>query len=201
MAGFRLTGPLALGWKYDLEGVAQNGKVGPGDHRAGGWYSGVSRRWTAGGRPLDVSGEYKFASGSGNPGDASRSRTFDQVSPANHDKFGHEDLFGWKNIHNARSLASYGVTKALLVNLMYNHYWLASACDSLYSSAGKSIARSAACGAGRHVGQEVDVFGAYRYGHFQTGAGWGYFIPGMFLRRTTPGASPLYVYFFQSYSL
>src|SRR5262249_22749539 len=76
MLGFRLTGSLTHGWKYDLEGVAQNGKVGSGTHRAGGWYSGVSRRWMAAGRPLDVSGEYKFASGSGDPGDASRSRTF-----------------------------------------------------------------------------------------------------------------------------
>ena len=84
---------------------------------------------------------------------------------------------------------------------MYNHIWLASACDSLYNSSGSSIARSAACSAGRHVGQEADLFGVYRYRHFQFGAGFGYFFPGRFLQLTTPGAAATYVYVFHTYSL
>src|SRR3954451_14522861 len=66
--GFRLTGPLAAGWKFSMEGVAENGWLGPARQRAGAWFSGASRRWTVGARPLDLSVEYKYAS-----------PTFDQI--------------------------------------------------------------------------------------------------------------------------
>jgi hypothetical protein len=175
--------------------------VGPAHHRGAAWFSSLSRRWTLAGKPLDVSGEYKFASGARNPKDASLSRTFDQLYPANHDKFGHQDLFGWRNIHNVRSLATYGVAKNFAVNFMYNNSWLASAFDSLYNGSGKSIVKSANGWAGRHVGQEADVFATYKYKHFQAGAGYGYLFPGVFIQRTTPGVAPSYLYVFHTYSL
>ena len=152
------------------------------------------------GTPLDVTAEYKYASGTRNPADAKRSSTFDQLYPANHDKFGHEDLFGWQNIHNARSLASLAVTKSLTLNLMCADSWLASARDALYSGQGRSIARSATGAAGRHVGQETDLFLTYRRNHFMWGAGYGHFFPGTFVRNTTPGVSPVYAYVFHTYS-
>jgi hypothetical protein len=181
MFGFRLTGTIARGWKYSAEGIAQS--------QGAGWFSGVSRRWNAGKGTVDVSAEYKFAS-----------RSFDQFSPANHDKFGHQDIFGWRNMHNARWLATYSPVKALAVNLMYNHIWLASACEPLYGSAGRAIARSASCAAGRDVGQGMDLFAVYRFRHFQTGAGFGRFFPGEFLRQTTPAAAATYAYVFHAYS-
>jgi hypothetical protein len=188
--GFRLLGPLAAGWKFSVEGVAENGWLGPAHQRAAAWYSAVMRRWTVRERPLDFSAEYKYAS-----------PTFDQVSPANHDKFGHDDLLGWRNLHDLRSLASYGVSKSLTVNFMYNHLWLASACEALYSSSGRAITRSATCSAGRHVGQETDVFGVFKHKNMQFGAGFGYFFPGEFVRRTTPGRAATYVYVFQGFTL
>jgi hypothetical protein len=199
--GARVAGPLAGSVKFNVEAVAQNGRVGAGEHRGTAWFSGLSRRWTLHGKSLDLSVEYKFASGARNPKDAALSRTFDQLYPANHDKFGHQDLFGWRNIHHPRMLASYGITQALTVNTMYNQFWLASACDSLYNAAGKSLVRSATCSAGTHVGQEVDVFAVYKYKHFQLGAGYSYLAPGRFILMTTPGVSPSYVYIFHSYSL
>lgn len=199
--GFRFVGPLANGVKFSIEGAAQDGKVGPAQHRASAWFSGVSRRWTAAGKPLDVSGEYKFASGARNPQDASLSRTFDQLYAANHDKFGHQDLFGWRNIHHLRSQATYAVSKTVALNCMYTHAWLASARDSLYNGSGKAIVRSANGSAGRHVGQETDLFLTFKHRHFQWGAGYGYFFPGAFIQKTTPGASPSYVYVFQTYAL
>jgi hypothetical protein len=201
MLGFRLTGPIAHGWKFSLEGVAQNGTVGPARHRAAGWFSGASRRWTVHGRALDLALDYKYASGTRDPRDPTRVGTFDQFSPANHDKFGHQDIFGWRNMHNAKALATYAVTKTLAVNLMYNHIWLASPCDAAYNSAGRPIARSTTCSAGRNVGQGTDLFMTYRYKHLQFGAGGGYFFPGSFLKRTTPGAGPSYLYVFHQYSL
>jgi hypothetical protein len=104
-------------------------------------------------------------------------------------------------MHNAKALATYAVTKTLAVNLMYNHIWLASPCDAAYNSAGRPIARSTTCSAGRNVGQGTDLFMTYRYKHLQFGAGGGYFFPGSFLKRTTPGAGPSYLYVFHQYSL
>ena len=199
--GFRLAGPLAAGIKYSVEGALQNGMVGPAHHRASAWFSNLSRRWMAGGKPLDASGEYKFASGSRNPGDTSLSRTFDQLYAANHDRFGHQDLFGWRNIHNLRSLETFGLTKSLAVNFMYGNFWLASARDSLYNGSGKSLARSANGSAGTHVGQETDVFCTYKYRRLQFGAGYGYLFPGTFLKKTTPGVAPSYAYVFHNYTL
>lgn len=199
--GARMTGPLAHGLKYTVEGVIQNGMVGPAHHRGEGWVTTIARKWKVSGRTLELSGEYKFASGTRNPQDATYVSTFDQISPANHDKFGHADLFGWRNMHNARGLASYSLTRSFALNVMYNNWWLASLKDSLYNSAGKSIARSATGTAGRHVGQESDIFCTYKYGHFIFGAGYGHVFDGEFLHKTTPGKDHNVAYIFHTYTL
>lgn len=186
--GGRLSGPVGWGVKYSLEGVAETGRVGPARQRAAAWFSGMSRRWTVAKHTVDVSGEYKYASA-----------TYDQLYPANHDKFGHEDLLGWRNLHNARALVTVGLTKALAVNVMYDNYWLASLRDGLYNGSGKLISRPASGLTGRHVGQEADVFGTYKYRHFTFGAGWGHFAAGQFISKSTAGVGPNYVYLFHQY--
>ena len=199
--GFRLAGLLARGVKFTVEAALQRGKVGPADHAAEAWFAGVNRRWTLGGRPLDLAGEYKFASGTANPADPRRSATFDQLYSANHDKFGHQDLFGWRNNHNPRAVATYGLTKSLAINFMYDSLWLANVNDGLYNLSGRQIVRSATGTAGRHVGQEADIFGTYKFGRFQFGAGYGHFFSGEFVRKTTPGINPTYLYIFHTYTL
>lgn len=199
--GFRIAGPLGGGVRYSLEAARQNGKVGTAELAAGAWFAAISRRWTIAGKTLDVSGEYKYASGTGNPADPRHTGTFDQLYAANHDKFGHQDLFGWRNIHNARSLCTLGVTKNFALNFMYDNYWLVNLKDALYNGSGRVIARSPTGTAGRHVGQEADLYVTYKYKHFTAGAGYGHFFAGEFIRGTTPGAGPTYFYVFHSYSL
>jgi hypothetical protein len=199
--GFRLTGPLGSGVKYSLEAALQRGTVGPANLSASACFAGLSHRWTVAGRTLDVGVEYKYASGTANPADPTRSRTFDQLYSANHDKFGHEDLFGWRNLHNARSLTTLALTKSLAINFMYDNYWLANLKDGLYNSSGRQIVRSATGTAGRHVGQEMDVFATYKRGHFILGAGYGHVFSGQFIQKTTPGVGPTYLYVFHTYSL
>lgn len=196
--GGRAAGALAAGFRYSLEGAAQSGHVGSATHRAAAWFSGLSRtvalHW-----PVDFSLEYKYASGT----DSSRQdrvSTFDQMYPANHDKFGHADLFGWRNIHNVRSLETFRFTKTTALNLMYNNSWLASAGDALYNGAGRAIARAPQGDAGRHVGQEFDVFATQQWGPFKFGAGFAHFFAGEFLRNTTPHVNTRYLYIFQSYT-
>ena len=197
--GGRFYGPLPKGFVYSLEGVWQTGHLGLLDQRAFAWYSGLSRPLTILRRRLDLSAEYKLASGT-RYGDT-RSGTFDQLSPANHDKFGHEDLFGWRNLKTFKTLETYNLTKALALNLMYSNEWLYSASDALYNSQGKSIAVSTKGLAGTHVGQELDTFATYKYGGHLFGAGFGHFFKGQFVETATQHINPRYFYVFQQYTL
>jgi len=89
--GGRIYGPLPGKFAYDAEGMGQIGHSGLRAQRAFAYFAGASRKTTVLTKPLNFSGEYKVASGTG-PG-SGNSGTFDQLSPANHDKFGQEDLF------------------------------------------------------------------------------------------------------------
>lgn len=196
--GVRVAAPLAGALRYSLETAVQSGKVGEKPQRGFAWFSNLSRpvrlRW-----PVDLSIEYKYASGTGDPG-GGRSTTFDQLYASNHDKFGHADLLGWQNIHNLRSLNTVHFTKGLALNLMYNNSWLASARDALYNGQGRAIARAPRGDAGRHIGQELDLYAVSQWGGIQLGAGFAHFFAGGFLRQTTPGVNTRYLYVFQSYT-
>jgi len=195
--GGRAEGPLPGSLKYSLEAAIQDGKTGLVEHHAYAWFSGISRRvqmaW-----PLDLEMEYKYASGSQNA--ATRDHTFDQLYASNHDRFGRADLFGWRNIHNLRSLDTLHVTKPLALSAMYNDWWLASPADALYNNSGAAIVRSAKGNAGTHVGQEADVFGTYQASGWTFGAGMAHVFAGGFLHATTPGVNTNYLFVFQSYA-
>ena len=198
--GARVSGPLPASLTYNIEAAVQNGWVGPARHSAQAFDSWLARRWRIAGRAFNLLAEYKFASGTKNPAGSARESTFDQLYAANHDKFGHEDLFGWRNIHDGRTLATYDITKSLAVNFMYDSLWLASARDGLYNGSGKMILRSASGAAGRHVGEEADLFATYKYRHLLLGAGYGHLFAGAFVRATSPGVGPTYLYLFHTYS-
>ncbi len=196
--GGRIYGPLPAGFAYSVEGVGQGGHAGVLEQRAYAWFTGVTRKTTLFSRPLGLSAEYKVASGTRQG--QTYSATFDQLSPANHDKFGHEDLFGWRNIRTLKSLETLGITKTLALNFMYTDHWLDSAFDSLYNGAGNVIASSKTGSAGTRVGQEVDGFVTYQRGGHLFGAGVGHFFKGQFVEETTKGINPRYFYVFQQYS-
>jgi len=195
--GGRAVGPLPGALRYSIETAIQDGKTGLIAHRAYAWFSGVSRSV-----PLrlavDLEAEYKYASGSKYPG--IRDGTFDQLYAANHDKFGHADLFGWRNLHDLRSLETLHIIKPVALNFMYNNWWLASTRDALYNAAGGVIVRSANGTPGRHIGQEADMYATYRVSGWTFGAGCAHVFAGEYLRLTTPGVNTRYVYVFQSYS-
>lgn len=198
--GGRATGPLTGSLKYGVEAAAQTGKLGPDPHRAFAFAGWLSRRWNLGAGPFELQAEYKFASGARDPKPNSSAGTFDSLYPSTHDKFGHMDLFGWRNIHYARTLATIGITKSLGLNLMYGSTWLASVRDGVYSASGARLARSITGSAGRHVGQEADIFGTFRFGHFLFGAGGGRFFAGEFVRNTRPAVARTYLYIFHTYA-
>ncbi len=196
--GGRFYGPLPGKFAFSLEGIGQTGHLGLVDQRAYAWFAGASRKTTLFTRPLSLSAEYKYASGTGKA--QTDSSTFDQLSPANHDKFGHEDLFGWRNLKTFKSLDTLSLTKTFNLNLMYTDEWLASVYDSLYNSSGGIIATSKTGIAGTRVGQELDGFVTYQHGAHLFGAGFGHFFKGQFIDMTTKNINPRYFYVFQQYS-
>jgi len=197
--GGRANGNLLAGFKFHSELAIQNGHSGVKSHAGLGWIAGLDPSFRAGHLPLDLMAEYKYASGTKQPG-ATHDGTFDQLYPSNHDKFGHADLFGWRNIEDFRVLGTAHVTRAFSVYLMYNNWWLASAKDALYNSSGRSLAASPSGKAGRHIGQEGDIFGVYRFGPYQLGLGFAYVFKGRFVKETTPGVNTRYLYVFETYS-
>jgi hypothetical protein len=86
--GGRVYGPLPGNFAYDVEATGQTGHMGLLEQRAHAYFAGGSRPTTVWGRSLNFSGEFKVASGTG-PGQTN-SGTFDQLSSANHDKFGRQ---------------------------------------------------------------------------------------------------------------
>ena len=60
--------------------------------------------------------------------------------------------------------------------------------------------RSASGTAGRHVGQEADLFAAYRFQHFLFAADGGRMFPGEFLRNTRPGIPRTHLYIMHIYT-
>jgi len=196
--GGRLYGKLPYQFAYSLEGIGQVGHLGLLTQRAYAWFAGASRGLQALKRPLNLSAEYRLASGTrlGAP----VSGTYDQLMPSSHDKFGQEDLFGWRNLKTFRTLETMNLNKRLAVNLQYTNDWLYSASDSLYNSSGSSIAQSKKGTAGTHVGQELDSFLTCKVGAHLVGAGYGHFFAGEFVVHTTPHVNPRYLYIFQQYS-
>jgi hypothetical protein len=197
--GARAYGPLPAQFAYSLEGIAQNGHAGKVDHRAFGWFAAISHPFKLGDLPLDTWAEYKAASGSHYGAD--HSATFDQVAAAYHDKFGHMDLFGWRNIKTFRTQETFIIRKVLAVNLMYSDHHLFSASDSVYNGTGSKIATSAKGTAGTHVGQELDSFLTFKVGAHTFYAGFGHFLKGEFIRNTTSGINPRYFYIAQQYTV
>lgn len=196
--GTRWLFPLPQQFRIMFEGILQNGKNGLLPHRAGAWVGQIGYKTAFFGLPLDFATEYKFASGT-DPR-SGRSGTFDQLYPAAHDKFGHVDLIGWKNVHNIKSQATLTARKNWSVILMYNNTWLANVRDGVYTTGSRLVVRSINGTAGRHVGQEFDIYTTYQVLGFTIGGGFGKFLPGEFIRNTTPGAHSHLLYLSTAYS-
>jgi hypothetical protein len=197
--GLRAVGRLPSNFDYDMQMAAQKGSLGNELIRAwaGHWLVG----FTVVNTPLTprVFTEYNQASGDANPTDNKRG-TFDQLYPTGHDKYGLTDLVGWQNMKHTRSGVDLAIAKGWTATARYSSYWLAEPRDALYSGGGAVLARSPSGIAGTYVGREVDVITTVK---LQPGigfsAGLGRFIPGTFLKNTTPGKAYTYPYAMLTY--
>lgn len=196
--GARWAVPLPANFRTTIEAIAQNGKAGPLPHRAFGWVAQAGYKTSLFGKPLDLANEYKYASGT-DPA-SGRNSTFDQFYPAAHDKLGHVDLIGWRNVHNIRSISTLSLRKNWLWILMYNNTWLADPHDGLYNLQGRLLMRDLTGASGRHAGNELDLYTNYQANGFTIAAGVGRFFPGEFVRRTAANRQSGLFYLSTSYS-
>ncbi|HJP87394.1 MAG TPA: alginate export family protein [Gemmatimonadaceae bacterium] len=191
--GLRLAGKQST-VDYDAQVVGQRGSLGDEPIRA--WAAHGSLGYTVANVALTprLWGEYNEATGDSNPTD-NRKETFDQLYPTGHDKYGLTDLVGWQNMRHVRGGLDVAFTKSWSATTRYNRYWLDDPHDALYNGGGAVLARSATGVAGTDVGQEVDfvVQGKPRNG-LGFSAGIGHFVPGDFLKTTTPGHTYTYPY-------
>lgn len=193
-AGVRCEGKLPLGFDYNIEMAKQFGSLGLDsvDAWAGHWLVGKSfssAKW----RPRWVV-EYNYASGDSNPADGTRG-TFDQLYPTAHLKYGLTDQVGWRNIEDVHTGLEVKATKRLALNGGFHDYRLAAVRDGLYNAAGALVARSRTGVAGRHVGEELEVYGTYDLNQtIQFALGYGHLFTGEFLNRTTRGHDYNYPY-------
>jgi alginate export protein len=200
-AGVRWVGKLPAGFDYNIEMAKQFGSFGlDGIHAwAGHWVVGkkfASPKW----QPR-LFLEYNYASGDANSADGTRG-TFDELYPTSHGKYGLADQVGWRNIHDPHIGLDLKPAAKLTIAGGFHDYWLASARDGLYNSGGTLVSRAADGSAGRHVGQELDVYGAYSVGKaISFGAGYGRLFTGEFLNRTTRGHDYNYAYTFVVWQL
>jgi hypothetical protein len=191
--GLRVSGkPAAL--DYDAQLVGQHGSLGAESIRA--WAAHALLGYTASRTPLTprVWAEYNQATGDANPTD-NKKETFDQLYPTGHDKYGLTDLVGWQNMRHVRGGLDVAFNKAWSATTRYSHYWLDDPHDALYNGGGAPLARSPTGVAGTNVGQEIDLVAS---GKLRPGlgfsAGVGHFVPGAFLKATTPGKPYTYPY-------
>lgn len=197
--GVRAVGKLASSFDYDIQMAAQNGALGDESIRA--W----AGHWLLGYAVANATltprlfAEYNQASGDENPTD-NKKGTFDQLYPTGHDKYGLTDLVGWQNMKHLRTGLELSMFKGWNAATRYSRYWLADAHDALYNGGGAVLARSPTGVAGTDVGQEADIIasGKLRPG-IGLSAGLGYFMPGRFLRNTTPGKPYTYPYAMLTY--
>jgi hypothetical protein len=191
--GLRLAGKQST-VDYDAQVAGQHGSLGDEPIRA--WAGHALLGYSLAGVVLHprLWGEYNQATGDSNPAD-NRKETFDQLYPTGHDKYGLTDLVGWQNMRHVRGGLDVAFTKLWSATARYSHYWLEDAHDALYNGGGAVLARSPTGVAGTNVGQEVDlvVSGKARTG-LGLSAGIGHFMPGDFLKTTTPGHTYTYPY-------
>lgn len=198
--GVRWAGRLAGGFDYGTEMAFQTGSLGSDKVRAwaGHWVAGRTLRrvkWTP-----RVSAEYNYATGDKDPRDGRRG-TFDQLYPTNHDKYGLTDQMGWRNMRDLRFGLDLKPRSKWLIVVNWHDWWLASARDALYNSAGNPIARVADGSGGTHVGQEAGVQAIYTLSpQMQIGAAVGHVFPGEFLKKATPGKGYTIPYLVIGYS-
>lgn len=184
------------GWDFSAEVAGQFGSVNIGgtrlDHHALAADATAGYTWTKVFGSPQVGIGYTYASGDRDPNDG-KNETFDLLFGTNHRPYGVMDLWGLRNIHSPRLVASLAPTKKLSLSAEYHVLWLADTQDFFFS---ESAAGRNANGYGRNpqfdsfVGSELDLVATYSLGRFgDLQAGYGHFFVGDYIKQSVSSVS------------
>ena len=141
---------------WELEGMYQFGDWSNQDLSAGAVAVGIGYHFAALPMNPQVWVRYDYASGDNNPGQGDSRGTFQQLFAFAHYSLGFLDRTGRQNIHDFNlQLAAYPLPWLTAI-FQYHHFWLASARDALYNTAGQPYRRDPTGLAGTEVGDEID---------------------------------------------
>lgn len=178
----RVFGTIAL----DAEGAIQFGRSGGKDQRA--WAVHL-RGQTKVGPIAKAYAEIDAASGGSS---ASESRTFDNLYPTNHGKYGIADMIAWKNMNHAAAGIELAPRKDVVARLSWNFYSLRDSRDAWYGAGGAPNTHGGAplkdpTGAsGRDLGNEIDFDSTWTVNKTSAlSGGLAVFSPGRFVRKGT----------------
>jgi hypothetical protein len=182
--GARALGALPRRFDYGVEVAAQRGHISTDAIAA--WAGHYALGWTLAPSALKprLVAEFNHASGDDNPSDGRR-RTFDQLYPTNHNKYGLGDQMGWRNMRDA--MVGFELLPVAKLKLSANAHrlFLATTADGLYTAGGvqKVLNRQATS---RTVGTELDLQAVYAFSkELSLGAGVGTLFAGDYLAQST----------------
>jgi Alginate export len=197
--GLHWKGTLPASFDYDTEFDGQTGSLGASSIAAWAGYAGVGKMFRKVATTPRVFVEGNYASGTKNP-KGHDWNTFDSLYPSNHDKLGFADQVGRRNLVQIRTGVEEDPTKKWKLKQQFESFWLATSNDNFYASSG-AIAVPAHPGAGRHIGNELDLVAEYQLNKgLNFGFGYARMFAGQFLNATTPGHDYSYPYAYFEYN-
>ncbi len=197
--GLHWKGVLPAAFDYDTEFDGQTGSLGPSSIAAWAGYAGLGKTFLKVAASLRVFLEGNYASGTRNS-NGHDWNTFDQIYPSNHDKLGFADEVGRRNLVQFRTGIEEEPTRKWKLKQQFESFWLATSNDNLYASSG-AISVAAHPGAGRHIGNEIDLVAEYQVDKgLSFGFGYARMFAGQFLNTTTPGHDYSYPYAYFEYN-
>jgi hypothetical protein len=139
---------------------------------------------------------YDWASGEQHPGFGGTRSTFQQLFPFGHYYFGFIDVVGRQNINDLNQQFTFYPTNWITCVAQNHTFWLDSASDALYNSAGAAIRRDPSGRSGSNVGDEIDFYVNFHLdNHQDILVGWSHLFAGSYLKsapalNAAPGSTP-----------
>ena len=174
---------------YSVTAVAQRGRWGADDIRAGGASAMLGVRLDRAWQPR-LRAVWTWGSGDSNPSDGVHG-TFDGVvGGADIAFYGYLNLFFWANLHDRELQLVLRPTPQLDLHIGAHSFALAASRDAWYSTSLSVQRRDPSGASGTSLGRELDLRAVYRVGsNLELMVGGGYFSPGLFVERTGPAKS------------
>lgn len=196
-SGVRSVGSLPARFDWNVEMAFQTGGMAGDDIQAWAGHWEVGRKLWNHDRAMRGSFEFNYSTGDKLSGDGKR-QSFDQHYPAN--KFGTADTIAWRNLRELAGKAEWKPHGKWTLRAAYQHMWLATRQDALYSFLGPALAFNPNADSSR-VGQQFDfrVIGQLSP-QFQLYSGFARFFPGPFMKQASKGSPVSFPYVMWTYA-